>query len=63
MTSAVTGPMATVVQQRIRFVSMKGDSTVSGPEATSQRSFGLIDRSDIGAIDFGVVGPTCAGIG
>ncbi len=41
--SLVTGPMVTVVQLRIRFVSMKGDSTVSGPEANSQR-FGVIDE-------------------
>jgi hypothetical protein len=36
--SAVTGPRVTVIQQRRRFVSMKGDSTVFGPEATSQRA-------------------------
>jgi prepilin-type processing-associated H-X9-DG protein len=33
--SVVTGPRVTVVQQRRTFVSMKGDSTVFAPQATS----------------------------
>ena len=34
----VTGPRVTVVQQRRRFVRTKGDSTVSGLGAASQRT-------------------------
>jgi hypothetical protein len=48
--SAVRGPKLTAVQQRRRFVSMEGDSTVFGPEVTSKRS-ARIDGSRIEACE------------
>jgi hypothetical protein len=57
--SAVTGPRVKVVQQRRRFVRMKGDSTVSGLDANSQARFGRIDRISFGSIDLRVAAVGC----